>query len=70
MPSDEAARRYGMLGIGIFATIVTAYSIMIAEALLMGVIVTVLLVVLFLFWRFVRAHERIATALEARKQNP
>jgi hypothetical protein len=68
MPSDETADRYWKIGIVIFGTITMAYSVLIAEALLLGVVAVLVLIVLYFSWRFVRAHERIAAALEDDEQ--
>ncbi|QCC51034.1 hypothetical protein [Halapricum salinum] len=53
------------IAIAVAAVVVLLYSAFFAAALLLGLIVVVGLVVLYLLWRFVRAAERIATALEA-----
>ena len=53
-----------MLGITVVAILTLLYSVLIAQQLLawFGIVIPLLLV--YLFWRFVRAHERIADALE------
>jgi hypothetical protein len=42
--------------------------VLIAEALLLGGVAVLVLIVLYFSWRFVRAHERIAAALEDDEQ--
>jgi len=49
----------------IVAGAVLVYSVLVMAAPLAGLSVIVPLVALYLLWRFVRAHERIADAMEA-----
>lgn len=44
-----------------------AYSLFIAGQILLWLVVVSTLLLLYLLWRFVRAHERIADALESRE---
>lgn len=52
-----------LLGFGIIIAIVFL-SILLAEDILVGIAIVLLLLLLYLAWRFVRALERIAVALE------
>lgn len=54
--------------LAVAAVIILAYSVLVAQQLLLGASVAVWLLVLYLLWRFIRAHERIAAALEARNE--
>jgi len=62
MPSERRIVAYVLLGS--LALVTLLYSLLIARAPLAWVGVMVPLVFLYLVWRFVRAHERIADALE------
>jgi membrane protein implicated in regulation of membrane protease activity len=53
-----------VLAIGIFAAVTLAFSI-VMHTLLFGLLVVFALLAVYLAWRFVRALERIARALEA-----
>jgi tetrahydromethanopterin S-methyltransferase subunit C len=66
MPSRTDNRRLTVgLALAVLSVAIFAYSFLIAQQLLLGVSVAVWLLILYLLWRFVRAHERIADALEA-----
>lgn len=58
-----------LLGIGGIAALVLLYSVLITQQVLAGFGVVIPLLLLYLVWRFVRAHERIADALEARSRD-
>jgi type II secretory pathway component PulM len=64
MPSDSPRERSVVVGIVAVALITLVYSVLIAQQILAWFGIAIPLVVLYLFWRFVRAHERIAAALE------
>lgn len=66
MPSNQ--HPYVLGGLALAVLLVLAYSVLIAQQLLLGVMAAVWLPVLYLLWRFIRAHERIAAALEARNE--
>ena len=53
-----------LVAIGVLSLGLILYSVLILQRLLAGVGVVILLVVLYLLWRFVRAVERIADAVE------
>jgi hypothetical protein len=53
-----------LLAIAALALVTLAYSVFIARAILQWVGIVLPLVFLYLAWRFVRAHERIADAVE------
>jgi len=53
-----------LLVIAALALVTLAYSVFIARAILQWVGIVLPLVFLYLAWRFVRAHERIADAVE------
>ena len=53
------------LAFGVLAVLVLLYSLLIARRLLFGVSLVAWLFVVYLFWRFVRAVERIASSLES-----
>ena len=52
------------MAIGVLSLGLILYSVLILQRLLAGVGVVIPLVVLYLLWRFVRAVERIADAVE------
>lgn len=54
-----------LLGIGVIAVLTLLYSLLIAQQILAWFGIVIPLLLLYLVWRFVRAHERIADALEA-----
>lgn len=63
MPSTETRDRI-LLGFALLALLVLAYAVVVANDVVVWVSIVVPLVALYLFWRLVRAHERIAEALE------
>lgn len=62
-PGPGVDRRLLVAG-GVFALLALAYSVVIAGQLALWFAVVPPVVFLYLVWRFVRAHERIAAALE------
>jgi len=64
MPSDSPRERNVLLGIVAVAAVTLVYSVLVAQQVLAWFGIAIPLVLLYLFWRFVRAHERIAAALE------
>ena len=55
---------YELVSIVLLAVLVLVYGVFVAQAVLAAVGIAIPLVALYLFWRFVRAHERIADAME------
>ena len=53
-----------LVAIGVLSLALILYSVLILQRFLTGVGVVILLIVLYLLWRFVRAVERIADAVE------
>ena len=53
-----------LVAIGVLSLALILYSVLIVQRILAGVGVVIPLVVLYLLWRFVRAVERIADAVE------
>ncbi|MEF8808570.1 hypothetical protein [Natronomonas sp.] len=68
MPSDPDDEQL-LVGLAIAGIVILAYSVLVAQQLLLGASVVVWLLGLYLLWRFIRAHERIAAALEARNRD-
>lgn len=64
MPSDSPRERNVLLAIVGVAAIALVYSVLVAQQILAWFAIAIPLVLLYLFWRFVRAHERVAAALE------
>ena len=64
MPSDGPDERNVVVVIVVVALITLVYSVLIAQQILAWFGIAIPLVLLYLIWRFVRAHERIADALE------
>ncbi len=64
MPSDSPRERQVLLGIVAVALVTLLYSVLIAQQILAWFGIAIPLVFLYLLWRFVRAHERVADALE------
>jgi hypothetical protein len=62
VPESSADRL--LVGVVVVAVVSLLYSLLIARAPLVWVGVAFPLAFLYLAWRFVRAHERIAAALE------
>jgi len=52
-------------GIGVVSILILLYSLVIAAQILLGFGIVILLLLFYLFWRFVRAHERLADAMES-----
>jgi hypothetical protein len=63
--SDPTADRRLLAAGVVVALLALAYSVVIAGQVALWFAVVPPVVFLYLLWRFVRAHERIATALEA-----
>jgi threonine/homoserine/homoserine lactone efflux protein len=64
MPSDGSGERNVVLAIVVVALVTLVYSVVIVQQILAWFGIAIPLVLLYLIWRFVRAHERIADALE------
>jgi Flp pilus assembly protein TadB len=64
MPSSGSSERNVVIAIVVVALVTLVYSVVIAQQILAWFAIAIPLVLLYLFWRFVRAHERIADALE------
>jgi maltodextrin utilization protein YvdJ len=64
MPSDSPRERTVLVALAVVALLALAYSLLIAQQVLAWFAIAIPLVLLYLVWRFVRAHERIAAALE------
>ena len=64
MPSDGSSERNVLVAIVAVALVTLVYSLVIAQQILAWFGIAIPLVLLYLVWRFVRAHERIADALE------
>ncbi|MES3517999.1 MAG: hypothetical protein PPP58_10080 [Natronomonas sp.] len=65
MPSIRLTERTVLVGVGILAVVSLLYSILIMQAVDRWVQFTLVLVVVYLLWRLVRAVERIAETLES-----
>lgn len=63
--SEIERNQFVRLALGVLAVLVLLYSLLIARRFLFGVSLVAWLFVVYLFWRFVRAVERIASALES-----
>jgi hypothetical protein len=63
-PSDGDRFPYELAGVVVLALLVLLYGVLLGQAVLPAIGVAIPLVALYLFWRFVRAHERIADAME------
>ncbi len=63
-PSSRPNERYVVLAIVAVAVVTLLYSLLVAQQILAWFGIVIPLVVLYLLWRFVRAHERIAATLE------
>ncbi|MFT4882875.1 MAG: putative membrane protein [Natronomonas sp.] len=68
MPS-ESDQKQVLVALAVAGIVILAYSVLVAQQLLFGASVIVWLLGLYLLWRFIRAHERIAAALEARNRD-
>lgn len=64
MPSTDVDPTYLRVGIALVAVLVLAYSLLIIQSLLRGLGIVLFLALVYLIWRFVRALERIAGAME------
>ena len=64
MPSESPRERQVVLAIVAVALVTLLYSVLIVQQVLAWFAIVIPLVFLYLLWRFVRAHERIADALE------
>lgn len=64
MSTDDPRDRYAIIGIAILAVLTLLYTVLIAGRPLLWFSVVIPLVLLYFAWRFVRAVERIADALE------
>lgn len=62
--SPPQVPREWLLGIGLVYVAFLAYSVLIAQQILFGVYIGVVAVSLYLGWRFLRAIEAIADALQ------
>lgn len=65
------SRRDGeiLVVLGVLALLIVAYSLLIAQQILLGVVAIGWLFGLYLVWRLIRALERIADALEAQAES-
>lgn len=70
MSSRSKREKNILIAIGVVAAVTLVYSIVIAQAILQWFSIVIPLLFLYLVWRFIRAHERIAAALEARQNQP
>ena len=64
MPASNNKDPYVSTAIAILSALTILYSLIIAKRPLLGMTTVLLFVILYLFWRFVRAIESIADALE------
>jgi len=64
MPSDGPSERNVLLAVAAVAVVTLLYSVVVAQQILAWFAIALPLVLLYLFWRLVRAHERVADALE------
>jgi threonine/homoserine/homoserine lactone efflux protein len=64
MPSESPRERTVVLAVVAVAAVTLLYSVLVAQQVLAWFGIALPLVLLYLFWRFVRAHERVADALE------
>ena len=62
--------RYQLIAVVAVSVLFLLYSVLIANQPFVGLWFLVFLFVLYLAYRFVRAHERIADALETRNGRP
>lgn len=65
MPSRDEWNQYGLVVIALLGVLVLLYGVLVMQRVLYAVSLVLPLLLLYLVWRFVRAHERIADALEA-----
>ena len=64
MPSTDNRDRTVLLVFAVVALLALVYAVVVSRDVLEWFAVVVPFVTLYLLWRFVRAHERIADALE------
>ncbi|MEF8867739.1 MAG: hypothetical protein V5A85_04415 [Haloarculaceae archaeon] len=64
MPSNGPSERNVLLAIAVVAVVTFLYSVVVVQQILAWFAIGIPLVLLYLFWRLVRAHERVADALE------
>ena len=65
--SSDGGRNRAVLAVtAVIAVLFLLYSFLIANQILVGIVVLAFLFVPYLAYRYVRAHERIADALEVR----
>ncbi|HKJ58561.1 MAG TPA: hypothetical protein VKA37_04980 [Halobacteriales archaeon] len=64
MPSTDERERYVLIGVVVVAVAALLYGVLVLGNPLAWLGAALPLVALYLFWRLVRAHERIAAALE------
>jgi len=64
MPSDGPSERNVLLAIAVVAVVTFLYSVVVVQQILAWFAIAIPLVLLYLFWRLVRATERVADALE------
>ena len=62
--SPPSIPREWLFGIGFLYVAFLAYAVLIAQQILLGVLVGLVIVSLYLGWRFLRAVEAIAEALQ------
>lgn len=65
MPSDETDRT-AKTALAVLSLVVLAYSLVIVQQILLGVLAVVALWGIYLLWRLIRVLERIAGSLELR----
>jgi Flp pilus assembly protein TadB len=64
MPSNGPSERNVLLAIAVVAVVTFLYSVVVVQQILAWFAIAIPLVLLYLFWRLVRATERVADALE------
>ena len=64
MPSDGPSERNVLLAIAVVGVVTFMYSVVVVQQILAWFAIAIPLVLLYLFWRLVRATERVADALE------
>jgi uncharacterized membrane protein len=60
-PDDRTERRLKFAAV-VVGAFVLLYGVVVAQQILAAIVLLVWLVVVYLLWRFVRAHERLADA--------
>jgi heme O synthase-like polyprenyltransferase len=61
---DESRERLLRVGAVVFGLLLVLYSVVVAQQILAAVALLLWVFVVYLAWRFVRAHERLADAAE------